>query len=141
MDQLRSCFKCSYETHEPYDHCPQCGQRLRTARQVRTLGVLQLLIGLFLVGLMGTITIMTAPLMLQAGQANDSGGRFNGTPGQAFMILGLFGLVIVFGVGSMLSGVWLIKTGRRSKWVMYIMLGLFVLVAGAAWLVKAALGG
>ena len=141
MDELRSCFKCSYETHEPYDHCPQCGQRLRTAGQVRVLGVLQLLIGLFLVGLMGTITFFTAPLMLRAGEESGSGSRFAGTAEQGFMILGLFALVIVFGLGSMLSGVWLIKTGRRSKWVLYGMLGLGVLVVVAGWIVKSALRG
>ena len=38
MDQLRSCYKCGYETHEPVKQCPKCGQRLRTAREVRVLG-------------------------------------------------------------------------------------------------------
>ena len=141
MAELRTCFRCSYETNEVVAQCPKCGQRLRTSGQVRRLGVLQLLIGLFLVGLMGTITFMLAPAILRAGEPVGPDGGFTGTPQQALLILGLFGLVIAFGLGSMLTGLWQIKTGRRNKWLFFGMLALFVLVVLVGWIVKSALGG
>ncbi|HYY42921.1 MAG TPA: hypothetical protein VE775_09335 [Pyrinomonadaceae bacterium] len=139
MDQLRSCYKCGYETNEPVKQCPKCGQRLRTAREVRALGWLQLLIGIFLVGLMGTITFKLAPLLLQTG-VREGGSRFTGTPQQAFLILGLFGLLILFGATSMTSGLWQIKTGRRNKWIFIFMLGLVIVLIVVVWFVRAALG-
>jgi MFS family permease len=105
---------------------------------VRGLGWLQLLIGLFLVGLMGTITYNLAPSLLSPAAPAD-GSRFTGTPEQALVILGLFGLVIAFGVGSIASGLWQIATGRRNKWIFIAMLALFVVVMLTAWLTTASL--
>ena len=133
MEQLRTCYRCSYETNEAVKQCPKCGQRLRTAREVRVLGWLQLLIGLFLVGLMGTITFNLAPTLLGA---PGDGARFTGTPEQGFLILGLFALIIVFGLTSMASGLWQIKTGRRNKWIFIFMLGLVVVLLVVVWLVR-----
>src|SRR2546423_9347967 len=140
MEQLRTCYKCGYETHDALKQCPQCGQRLRTAREVRVLGWVQLFLGLFLVGMMGTITYYVAPLILQAGTPGG-GARFTGTPQQALIILGLFGLLIVFGLTSVISGLWQIKTGRRNKWIFIFMLGLVIVLLVVCLLIRVALGG
>lgn len=140
MGGSRSCFRCGYATGEEFARCPQCGSRLRTSREVRGLGVAQLVIGLFLVGLMGTITYRLAPSLLNAGETT-AGTRFTGTPDQALLILGLFVLVITFGLGSFVSGLWQIKTGRRNKWIFLFMLGLFVLVMVYAWFTTAQIRG
>ena len=136
--ELSSCYSCGHVTNEAGNKCPKCGRRLRTARQVRRLGWLQLAIGIFLVGLMGTITYNLAPAMLNPVAPTD-GSRYTGTPEQALMILGLFGLVITFGVGSIAAGLWQIATGRRNKWIFIFMLVLFVVVMLVAWLTTAAL--
>jgi MFS family permease len=133
---MSNCYSCGF-AGEAAGKCPNCGGRLRSARLVRGLGWLQLLIGLFLVGLMGTITYNLAPSLLSP--AAPAGSRFTGTPGQALMILGLFGLVITFGVGSIASGLWQIVTGRRNKWIFILMLVLFVVVMLTAWLTTASL--
>ena len=138
--QSRICFRCGHETTEAAGKCPKCGGRLRTTREVRGLGVVQLLIGLFLVGLMGTITYRLAPSLLDAGSP-AGGARFTGTRDQALLILALFGLVITFGLGSVASGLWQIKTGRRNRWLFIAMLALFVLVILVAWFTRVRLGG
>lgn len=130
-----SCYSCGHVTPEVVNKCPKCGKRLRTAKQVRVLGWLQLAIGIFLVGLMGTITYNLAPLMLGAGDTTD-GSRFTGTPEQAQLILGLFGMVIVFGLGSIANGLYQIKTGRRNKWLFVFMVVLFVVLILFSWFLR-----
>ena len=141
MEELSSCYSCGHTTSEVATQCPKCGRRLRTAKQVRFLGWLQLLIGFFLVGLMGTITYNLAPMMFPPTEVRGSGARFTGTPEQAQMILGLFGMVIAFGLGSIASGLWQIKTGRRNKWLFIIMVVLFVVLILFSWFRRAALRG
>ena len=136
--QMSNCYRCGFAGEAVGDKCPNCGGRLRSARLVRGLGWLQLLIGLFLVGLMGTITYYLAPALLSPAAATE-GSRFTGSPEQALMILGLFGLVITFGVGSITSGLWQIITGRRNKWIFILMIVLFVVVMLVAWLTTASL--
>jgi MFS family permease len=99
---------------------------------MRVRGWLQLVIGLFLVGFMGTITYRLAPSLLGIYTTED-GGKFTGTPEQAKMILSLFGLVIGFGFMSMVSGLWQIVTGRRNKWIFIFMLALFVILIFFSW--------
>ncbi len=142
MEESSSCYSCGHVTSEgAAGACPKCGRRLRTATQVRRLGWLQLAIGVFLVGLMGTITYNLAPSLLPSAAATRGGARFTGTPEQAQLILGLFGMVLVFGLGSMLSGLWQIKTGRRNKWLFVIMVLLFVVLILFSWFLRSALRG
>jgi len=95
-----------------------------SSKRMRGLGWAQLVIGLFLAGFMTALTVYLAPLMLQTG-GGSSNERFTGTPAQALMILLLFGVVIFFGLTSMASGLWQIKTGRRNKWILIICFAVF----------------
>jgi hypothetical protein len=138
MKNQRGCTKCDYEVTGKETKCPQCGGWIRRARRIRRLGFALVAIGFFLVAMMGIITIMLAPMMLSAGQ--ESGGtRFSGTPEQGMMILGLFGLVIVFGVAAILAGVFQLATGRRSIWIMIAVFGLAFLLYIAGQAVRTAL--
>jgi len=139
--ETRSCFGCGLLTAEPADKCPRCGRPLLTTKRVRVLGWVQFAMGLFLVGLMGAITYNVAPMMLQPGVETAGGSRFTGTAGQALVILGLFGLVIIFGLTSMVSGLYQVKTGRRNKMIFVFMLAVFGVLMVAAWLIQAGLGG
>ena len=140
IDELRKCFKCGYETVEVLRVCPKCGRRLLSVKQVRRLGWVQLILGLFLAGAMGAITFYLAPSLLHAG-APGGGEWFTGTAEQGLSTVGLFGLVIVFGLASMLSGLWQIRTGRRNKWILHLILALTAVLG--AWLarVNGLLGG
>ena len=139
IEEFSSCYSCGHVTNEVGDKCPKCGRRLRTAKQVRRIGWLQLAIGVFLIGLMGTITYNVAPLLLQAGESAGGGARFTGTPQQAQLILALFGMVLVFGLGSIASGIWQIKTGRRNKWLFILMVALFLILIGFSWYLRSVL--
>ena len=139
--EMITCEGCGYATAEAGKHCPQCGRTLRPPKTGRLRGWLQVLLGLFLVGFMGLLTYNLAPMMLTPGESVGGGGRFTGTAEQGLLILGLFGLIITFGLGSVASGLWLIATGRRSKWIIALMIGLFVLVMLAAWFTTYSLKG
>jgi hypothetical protein len=102
------------------------------AQGIRRRGYVLIVLGLLLVAMMGTITFLTAPTMLS--RRAPSGAGFTGTPEQALLILGLFGIVIIFGITCIGSGLWQIVTGRRSIWIVVIVLGLtfLLIVAGSA---------
>ena len=95
--------------------CPTCGKRMRTPKDTRRMGWFLLGVGVFLVALMGWVTWLMVPMLLDPGAAVSSGARFNGTPAQARVILMLFGSVIAFGVLTIVNGGWMIRTGMRSK--------------------------
>lgn len=107
---------------------------------IRRRGWLLLLIGLFLIGLMGTITFNLAPGLLFPGETLADGSRFTGTAEQAQFIFGIFALVIMFGVMSATSGLWQIVTGRRNKTLVVVMLVLFVALLIAGWVTRRVLG-
>lgn len=138
--ETRSCFGCGRSAAEPADKCPKCGRRLLTAKQVRRLGWVQFAAGLFLVGMMGAVTYYVAPMMLRPGVETAGGSRFTGTAGQALTIFVLFGLVIFFGLTSMVSGLYQVKTGRRNRLIFVFMMGLFGVLLVAGWLIPLALG-
>jgi MFS family permease len=111
---------------------------MQTPKHIRVRGSLQLLLGLILVALMGTVTYNLAPSLLRPG-GDES--RFTATAEQAQLILGLFALIVTLGLLSMVSGLWQIVTGRRSKWMVLVMLLVFALVAAGAWLSWRVLSG
>lgn len=122
--------------------CPQCGKRMLTARRVRTLGWILVVLGLFLAGFMGYIAWSLYPAMTHPGEASPyDGSRFTGTADQAAMILDLFWLVIGCGVLSIVNGLWQIVTGRRNLLFMMASLLLFAVILVAAWQTRTALGG
>ena len=125
-EDLSKCMSCGYETHKFLSSCPQCGKGMLSKRWSRRFGWVLFLCGLFLAGLMGTIIYFTAPTMLRPG-IDINGTRFSGTAEQGKFFLGIFGVVAAFGVTSMLYGLYQIKTGRRDKRVIYLLVGIFLL--------------
>ena len=132
MKNQLSCTKCEYTVSGKETKCPECGGWIRRAQRIKRLGIVLVLIGLLLVGMMTTITITLAPMMLSAGR-DTSGARFTGTPEQGMMILGLFSMVIVFGLASIAGGIFQMVTGRRSLVIIVIVIGLAALL----WIVGA----
>jgi hypothetical protein len=137
MGEMQTCYslRCGYVTDAEGTKCLKCGGRLRTAKVIRRLGWAQLLIGLLLVGMMGTITVITAPYLLRPGQTSG-GTTFTGTQEQAQLFLGLFGIVIFFGLGTMFSGGWQIVTGKRNRWIAILMLVILVILIAVGIAVK-----
>lgn len=140
-DELRHCGKCNYETANVVAVCPDCGRRLSTARQVRRLGWGQVFIGLLLAGGLGTILANLAPPLLNPGAPAADGSSFTGTQEQGRLAVMLLALAFAFGLACMVSGVWQIRTGRRSKRILQFCLMLLILLAVAGWSARSALDG
>ena len=96
---------------------------MRAVRESRARGWALLVIGLFLIGMMGAISWNMAPSLMRPGVEID-GGTWTGTAEQARMVLGLFALLIAFGFASAANGAFQIATGRQSK--IFTALGLAV---------------
>ena len=106
--------------------------RQPSERTVRRLGWVLLIIGIFLVGLMGTITWHLYPSMTHPRVADASGSTFTGTADEARDALRIFGLVIAFGLLSIVNGLWQIVTGRRNIIVVGVTLATAALLYFAA---------
>jgi len=128
--KLNSCAKCSFETDEPLDRCPNCGGRLQSTKKVRILGWLLLVIGIGLVTFMGTLGIYLAQLIARSDEPGQT-TRFSGGPEEVAMIMAIFGLVIAFGLAAIVGGVWQIKYGKPNRKLMVAMF----LVAGILWVI------
>lgn len=83
-----------------------------------------LLCGGFLISIMGYITFWTVAAM---NSTTPNGAKFNGTREQLLMILGLFGLLILFGLASLLNGIWQLAFGQRNRLFVWIIVGLAAL--------------
>jgi sulfite exporter TauE/SafE len=86
----------------------------REDRHARVRGWVLVVIGLFLILVIGAVTWLLAPRMLNPG-VEIEGSTFSGTPDQALLIFGLFGIVTLFGIGTLANGVILVATGRRNR--------------------------
>jgi hypothetical protein len=128
MSETSTCYSliCGETVDGTVAKCPKCGARMRTSRGVRTLGWILLLLGLFLFGMMAVLTWNMAPMLLHPGEQTASGSSYDGTAAQAQWILGLFSLVAVFGLGTMINGGYQISTGRRSRAITFATLGIAV---------------
>jgi uncharacterized membrane protein len=133
MARILSCAKCSFETTEELSKCSNCGGRLQSATKVRVLGWLLVGIGLFLVLFMVTLGIYLGSIISQTGEPGRT-TRFSGGPEDVAFIVGIFGLVICFGLASIAGGVWQIiygKPNRKVMVVMFVIAGLFLVVGRA----------
>jgi hypothetical protein len=95
--------------------CPKCGWAMRGTRNIRIRGWVLLVLGLFIVLFMGTITWKMSPMLLYPEQANAE-GTFTGTPAQARTFLNLFLMVILFGALGTANAAYMIVTGRQNRW-------------------------
>src|SRR5687768_3154042 len=136
MADTSTCFdlRCGHIAAGRIETCPKCGRKMHSSRTVRVYGVVMMLCGLVLLGVMGPVTYYTLPELTHPGQELADGTRFTGSGDEADMILWLFGLVLLFGLVALLTGLWQVATGRRNRWVSIgaVALGLFIF-AYAQW--------
>ena len=125
--QYHSCFKCKYEAHTIESQCPRCGKRLYSATNIRVRGVLMTFIGLFLTGLMGTITIFVTGLLINAAKNPSTSSKLNEEPHMLYFVYAIFGGVIALGITAILAGLWQMIFGKRNMFLIWIFMGLLVL--------------
>ncbi len=89
-----------------------------------------LAIGTVLVVFMGALGIYIGSIIAQT-DAPGQTTRFSGGPDDVMMIIGVFGLVISFGVAAMAGGVWQIIYGKPNRILMVAMF----LVAGILYVI------
>ncbi|MDO7843358.1 hypothetical protein [Sphingomonas immobilis] len=106
-------FACNTVVEGQVKTCPTCGKKMMSSRTIRILGGTSLACGVFLLGLMGTVTIALLPMLMHPNTGGSSG--FTGTPEQARTALYLFAAVMTFGLFATLSGALQVITGRRSR--------------------------
>src|SRR5688572_18460741 len=133
MPHILSCSKCSFETSEALQRCPKCGSRLQSAKKVRILGGLLLVIGTFLVLFMSILGVYLGSLI---SNSNDPGAttRFTGGPQDVMFIVAIFGLVISFGLASIAGGIWQIIYGKPNRKIIvavFVIAGILFVIARA----------
>lgn len=133
MIKILSCPRCSFETTERLPTCPDCGSRLQSARKVRILGWMLLALGTFLVLFMGAIAVYLGGIITGTGEPGAT-SRFTGGPEDLALIVAVFGLVISFGIATMVGGLWQIKYGKPNRKLMvamFLVAGILLVIAGA----------
>ncbi|HST36220.1 MAG TPA: hypothetical protein VLK25_06285 [Allosphingosinicella sp.] len=111
--------KCAELVDGRASACPKCGGPMRSVGESPIRGIVLLVIGLILLGLMGTISWALLPSLLRPGQELADGSSFTGTAEQARMVLILFGLLLAFGLMAVLNGIYMI-VARRQSWLFII---------------------
>jgi hypothetical protein len=134
--EFHQCFKCNYEAITDQTLCPKCGKKtFFTASSIRKRGIVTVLCGLFISGLMATISFFVGTMLL--GQMKDPEGskRILDSEFTLLAIFGLFALLIALGLNFMLMGGWMIAFGKHNKYLLWIMLAFVFIVVLAAGLI------
>jgi hypothetical protein len=126
--EYKECFKCSFRGETAEANCPKCGKKLRTSKNIRVRGVIQLITGSFLVlmmaGLSGFIWYLTHNRPLSPDEQQRIAE-------QQTLFMGLyafFAVIGLFGLNGIVMGVWQLAFGRRNKPLIWVMFGLLALI-------------
>jgi len=111
MADTSTCPACGAWADGTVAACPRCGTAMQLKKASTARGWLLVVIGLFLVLMMGAITISVGPTLLNPPADLDGDGL---NPEQGRIFLGLFLLVILFGLMSLAYGIFQITTRRES---------------------------
>lgn len=138
MEERSTCLSaaCGITVEGNLTKCPECGWAMRGPRNIRMRGWVLVAIGLFLVLFMGAIAWSLLPSMLQPGKEMADGSMWTGTEAQTEMALSVFALVILFGLLSLINGVWMIATGRTNRALTVGGLVIAAILVAIAWAVK-----
>jgi len=101
-----------------------------TARQAMAGGIVQIILGVFLIGLMGTVAVHMAPMLLAAPEAAADGSRFSASRTSAMLVLALFAAVLLFGAVTVAHGVTLARTGVKPIKLLYLQWATAALIVG-----------
>lgn len=138
MEERSTCLSpaCGITVPGSLTQCPECGWAMRAPRNIRVRGWVLVGLGLFLVLFMGAIAWSLLPSMLQPGKEMADGSLWTGTEAQTEIALGVFALVILFGLLSLINGVWMIRTGRPNRPLVVGGLLIAAMLIAIAWAVR-----
>jgi hypothetical protein len=117
---------------------PPRSSRPLTPKQIRSMGWILIVLGVFLALFMGWIAAVVVNIMMHSDDP-DATARFTGGPGMKAFTLGVFGVVIAFALLSILNGAWQVRYSKRNPhfigWMLWLVSG-FGLIGVLAGLVE-----
>ena len=113
--------KCYQERQATNPECPQCGRKMQTRSQIKSLGLILIILGI-LISLGFGLGVLIVIAVLFFGKLNDKDVAI------AFCALALTGVGLAMGITVIVGGAWQKKHGRTSKMFALIFLGLVVLM-------------
>jgi hypothetical protein len=127
-EDVSTCWACRHQTHQFVSHCPQCGASMQSRRWSRRFGGVLVLCGAFITAVMAAVLSYSVPRLLRPG-VDIGGTRFMGSASFSLLVLGIMGVVLTFGVTTLLYGAWQVRSGGRSLRVVRFLIGLVALLA------------
>ena len=129
--EYKECFKCSFRGETADADCPKCGKKLRTAKNIRVRGVIQIVTGVVLVALMIGLAVFIGVAVMNAEQDAAQAKRIAGEKTLFVGIYGLFAVITLFGLNGIAMGAWQLTFGRRNKVFIWIMIALLAVIVMA----------
>ena len=132
---VQTCPQCQAQAPSWVDWCPGCELRLSKPSRIRALGWMLMVIGSGLVAGMAYLLVVIARIIRNS---DDPGAttRFAGTPADALMIYAILGVVLAFGIVSVVSGAWQVRYGTRNPRLVKVVLGFAAVFFGIGALVQ-----
>jgi hypothetical protein len=126
--EYKECFKCSFRGETADAACPKCGKKLRTAKNIRIRGVIQIVTGVVLVAMMIGLAVFIGVAVMNAAQDAAQAKRIAGERTLFIGIYGLFAVITIFGLNGIAMGAWQLTFGRRNKVFIWIMIALLAII-------------
>ena len=114
--------------------CPECGKKLRTSKNIRTRGVIQIVTGVLLVLMMAGLSIFIGVLVAKGANDPETAKKLADQRNFMLTIYAFFGVLALFGLNGIVMGTWQVVTGRRNKvlmWIMFVLLALILIACFA----------
>ena len=114
--------------------CPECGKKLRTSKNIRTRGVIQIVTGVLLVLMMAGLSIFIGVLVAKGANDPETAKKLADQRNFMLTIYAFFGVLALFGLNGIVMGTWQVVTGRRNKvlmWAMFVLLALILIACFA----------
>jgi hypothetical protein len=118
------CLKCGWKGETVESLCPRCRRKLQTQAWVRAMGIIMTLSGGFITVTMGGMALWLWSVVEQTGKPGAQ-VSFDGTKSQMFLAFGVMGVIFVFGVIALTTGLMQAIAARRNLMLTYIILGMF----------------
>jgi magnesium-transporting ATPase (P-type) len=132
--EYKECFKCSFRGETAEVNCPQCGKKLRTAKNIRVRGVIQIVTGVILVLMMAGLSVFIGVLIAKGSNDPETTKKLADQRNFLFVVYAFFAVLALFGLNGIVMGTWQVVTGRRNKvlmWVMFVLLALILIACFA----------
>lgn len=128
--EYKECFKCSFRGETDRESCPQCGKKLRTSKNIRVRGVIQIVTGVILILMMAGLSVFIGVLVTRGAADPETAKKMADQRTFLLVTYAFFAVIALFGLNGIVMGVWQVTTGRRNKalmWVMFVLLALIVI--------------